>query len=1012
MPITPLPPINPDPFIPYDPIPNPPNPDYVPPQESYSGQSKFRFWCQKVMPLVYDDSLSYYELLCKVVNYLNNTIQDVANMETNVTALLNSFAQLQDYVNNQLISITNDVNTSYQSLVNYVNSTYKQLTDYVNQYFSSLDVQEEIDNKLDEMVLSGQFLEIISPLIETEVSKDVTKWLNDHVTPPGSVVLLDKSLTIEGAAADAKATGDMGRKINSQIPDYIPLTFIEPENGKYINGQGVKGDGNFFLFTFDVSRYHNVIMEAYCNTNVSHDGGNPNRFIVFFDPDNNVISATEWTRYAVVPMNATTASVTFNRMSDSSIPSVYYVHFLTNLQSIVSQIPDLLPLTFYKYVNNAFIGLEGQMGYGNFIYYKIPLKDLQGNVLRAFCNSNTRPDSTRFIVFFNENDEVVKGYEWTQEALIPETATEVAVTFIKNTDTSIPLMRSVRVIKIAETTGNSISTPASQNWVTSILDDYQHQLPDLIPLTGFEPVMNKYVDLEGNEQDGQCFYYKIKVDRFRRQLMETINTKTVVFFTDTNDVISGSENSNYNSVPTTAAFATISFNLNNGKLPSSYYARFIPLIQSIKRQLDDYLPLLYNTPIQGKFIGADGQEGTGNFMYYYIDVSIYVGKILEAYTNTGNRSNTARFIVFFDPENNVISSFQWERYAVVPSNAAKVAVTFSRLNDADWPFPTYVRFVDFVESNNSIISHLIPTQNIGIDNNGNQVSNTAYECYQDVPLRTSGYLDVSSIGDPYPNIFVTYFDENNTVVKGYTHTQITKIPPEATHVSITFIKNTNNKRATHNEGFIPYFETFKKINPTNIITKPSLYSTVYISKKAKTAALNIQIDDGTDGDTTVHDILNQYGIKCGFSLVPPSLMGDGIKRYTDYYKEGYELIAHSMDYTPMSGSDETVEAIREKMYNSKKRLEAWDVEIRGWTTPSSLLNQKYQGTVESIFDYATTLSPVNNTTETPYNIKSDGPFKIKRMSMEKFTPSEIIAAIEQTIENKGMISLYGYDKRK
>lgn len=38
---------------------------------------KFRFWCQKVIPLVYDDSISYYEFLCKVCNYLNHVIEDV-----------------------------------------------------------------------------------------------------------------------------------------------------------------------------------------------------------------------------------------------------------------------------------------------------------------------------------------------------------------------------------------------------------------------------------------------------------------------------------------------------------------------------------------------------------------------------------------------------------------------------------------------------------------------------------------------------------------------------------------------------------------------------------------------------------------------------------------------------------------------------------------------------------------------------------------------------------------------
>ena len=34
----------------------------------------FRFWCQSVLPLVYDDSLSYYEVLCKVVDYINKLI--------------------------------------------------------------------------------------------------------------------------------------------------------------------------------------------------------------------------------------------------------------------------------------------------------------------------------------------------------------------------------------------------------------------------------------------------------------------------------------------------------------------------------------------------------------------------------------------------------------------------------------------------------------------------------------------------------------------------------------------------------------------------------------------------------------------------------------------------------------------------------------------------------------------------------------------------------------------------
>lgn len=37
----------------------------------------FWFWCQKVLPLVYDDSISYYEVLCKMSEYLNQVINNV-----------------------------------------------------------------------------------------------------------------------------------------------------------------------------------------------------------------------------------------------------------------------------------------------------------------------------------------------------------------------------------------------------------------------------------------------------------------------------------------------------------------------------------------------------------------------------------------------------------------------------------------------------------------------------------------------------------------------------------------------------------------------------------------------------------------------------------------------------------------------------------------------------------------------------------------------------------------------
>ena len=45
--------------------------------ESFRPINKMRFWCQKILPLAYDDSLSYYEFLCKVCNTLNQVIENI-----------------------------------------------------------------------------------------------------------------------------------------------------------------------------------------------------------------------------------------------------------------------------------------------------------------------------------------------------------------------------------------------------------------------------------------------------------------------------------------------------------------------------------------------------------------------------------------------------------------------------------------------------------------------------------------------------------------------------------------------------------------------------------------------------------------------------------------------------------------------------------------------------------------------------------------------------------------------
>ena len=60
----------------------------------------FHFWCQKVLPLVYDDSLSYYEVLCKVVAYINKLIDTSNDIIENVEELSEDLKVVQEWINN------------------------------------------------------------------------------------------------------------------------------------------------------------------------------------------------------------------------------------------------------------------------------------------------------------------------------------------------------------------------------------------------------------------------------------------------------------------------------------------------------------------------------------------------------------------------------------------------------------------------------------------------------------------------------------------------------------------------------------------------------------------------------------------------------------------------------------------------------------------------------------------------------------------------------------------------
>lgn len=134
----------------------------------------FREWCNHtipVLPQVYGDELSYYELLNKVVEKLN---------EIGITA--------------------------------------NELIDYVNHYFDSLDVQKMIDDKLDEMAQDGTLADLINNILFSNLNKKIETVVN-----------------VKENGCDNTGLTDCSATLNTLIASNSPSTFYFPKGNYLVN---------------------------------------------------------------------------------------------------------------------------------------------------------------------------------------------------------------------------------------------------------------------------------------------------------------------------------------------------------------------------------------------------------------------------------------------------------------------------------------------------------------------------------------------------------------------------------------------------------------------------------------------------------------------------------------------------------------------------------------------------------------------------------------------------------
>lgn len=219
-------------------------------------------------------------------------------------------AQEVDY-NQFKLDVTNEFNT-LSGKFDDLEETVQNFTSFVENYFDNLDVQQEVNNKLDDMASGGTLQALLLPLVQSfygapltaSLAADMTDYTrvyvytgseagyvfgnwyywNGTVWTSGGVynsiaVATDKTLTVSDKAADAKITGDniynLKKNLYNLKNDILTEGYIKA-NGTFVSNNGyhvtdyipVKSGESF---DYTLSHATTLPIIAFYDTSLVHD---------------------------------------------------------------------------------------------------------------------------------------------------------------------------------------------------------------------------------------------------------------------------------------------------------------------------------------------------------------------------------------------------------------------------------------------------------------------------------------------------------------------------------------------------------------------------------------------------------------------------------------------------------------------------------------------------------------------------------------------------------------------
>lgn len=186
------------------------------------------FKCHKILPLVYDESLSYYEVLCKCVASLNEVIESTNQLNDNVADINSRENALADKVNEiaeEINSFEAEINGKFDELVIKIERELGEKFEDYDRQFAELkeETQAELLELQNEM---NNFMQFTFPQFQAEIRQIIEEELG----------LIDDKFDSLEDELKAYIYNEL-QKILEEIPQHVWV--LDPTTGEFGDIQSV-----------------------------------------------------------------------------------------------------------------------------------------------------------------------------------------------------------------------------------------------------------------------------------------------------------------------------------------------------------------------------------------------------------------------------------------------------------------------------------------------------------------------------------------------------------------------------------------------------------------------------------------------------------------------------------------------------------------------------------------------------------------------------------------------------